>query len=63
MNAILRTVTLLLTLGVFAAAATGCNTMRGVGRDTAAVGEKIEEEADRHLDDEPDRTPPPAPAR
>lgn len=29
----------------------GCNTMRGVGKDTEAVGDKIQDEAEQHLDD------------
>jgi predicted small secreted protein len=29
-----------------------CNTMRGVGKDTEAVGDKIQDEAEEHMDDE-----------
>jgi predicted small secreted protein len=29
-----------------------CNTMRGVGKDTEAVGDKIQDEAEQHMDDE-----------
>ena len=29
-----------------------CNTMRGVGKDTEAVGEKIQDEAEQHMDDD-----------
>ena len=30
----------------------GCNTMRGVGKDTEAVGDKIQDEAEEHMDEE-----------
>lgn len=30
----------------------GCNTMRGVGKDTEAVGDKIQDEAEQHLEDD-----------
>jgi predicted small secreted protein len=29
-----------------------CNTMRGVGKDTEAVGDKIQDEAEQHMDAE-----------
>ncbi len=29
-----------------------CNTMRGVGKDTEAVGDKIQDEAEQHMADE-----------
>jgi predicted small secreted protein len=29
-----------------------CNTMRGVGKDTEAVGDKIQDEAEQHMDDD-----------
>ena len=29
-----------------------CNTMRGVGKDTEAVGDKIQDEAEEHMDEE-----------
>lgn len=29
-----------------------CNTIRGVGEDTEAVGEKIQDEAEQHMDDD-----------
>lgn len=33
-----------------------CNTMRGLGKDTEVAGEKIQEEAERHIDeDKPER--------
>lgn len=28
-----------------------CNTMRGLGEDTEVAGEKIQKEADSHIDD------------
>lgn len=54
MNTSIRRTACLLVLAAFAAGLGGCNTMRGVGRDTAVVGDKIEKEADRHIDDEDD---------
>ena len=42
MSTVLRVIALLLIANLSA----GCNTMRGVGKDTQKVGEKIEEEAD-----------------
>lgn len=53
MNTRFLSITALLCL--VACATTACNTMSGIGKDTAAVGEKIEEEAERHIDDEDDR--------
>ena len=29
-----------------------CNTMRGLGKDTEVAGEKIQDEAERHIDDD-----------
>ena len=58
MNVLIRRASVILVLAAFAAGLSGCNTMRGVGRDTAVVGEKIEEEAERHIDeDEQDDQP------
>jgi predicted small secreted protein len=40
----------LLTLAVtllFAVLASGCNTMKGIGKDTERAGEKIQEKASR----------------
>lgn len=40
----------LITLAVtlfFAVLASGCNTMRGIGKDTERAGEKIQEKASR----------------
>lgn len=52
MNMSIRRAIVLLVLAAFAAGLSGCNTLRGVGRDTAVVGEKIEKEADRHIDED-----------
>ena len=58
MNIAIRRPIAWLVLAFLAAGMAGCNTMRGVGRDTAVVGEKIEAEADRHIDkDDEDKTP------
>lgn len=48
---------LLVVLALLATLSLGaCNTMRGVGKDTEAVGESIQDEAEQHLeeDDEDD---------
>ncbi len=42
MSTIIRVIALLVIANLFA----GCNTIRGVGKDTQKVGERIEEEAD-----------------
>jgi predicted small secreted protein len=36
-----------------------CNTMRGVGKDTEAVGDKIQDEAEQHMADEKKNDPDP----
>ncbi|HEX5755338.1 MAG TPA: entericidin A/B family lipoprotein [Arenimonas sp.] len=51
MQTSLRTVSLLLLLTAFTCASTGCQTIRGFGKDTQKVGEEIEEEAERHIDE------------
>ena len=51
MNNTIRKVSAALLLGVFVIGLTACNTMAGVGKDTKKAGEKIEKEADRHIDD------------
>ena len=37
-------------IGMFGAAAAGCNTTRGIGQDIEATGEKIEEVAEETKD-------------
>jgi predicted small secreted protein len=44
---------------VLATNLTGCNTVRGVGKDTERAGEKIQKEADRAQDK---NSPAPTPA-
>jgi predicted small secreted protein len=39
---------------VAAFATPGCNTVSGFGKDTQKAGEKIEDEADRHIEDRSD---------
>ncbi|MCK7593061.1 hypothetical protein [Pseudomarimonas salicorniae] len=55
MNLSIGRVAVLLLIILLAVMLSACNTLRGVGRDTAVVGEKIEKEADRHIDDENDQ--------
>jgi len=50
MKNIIRNVSVTLLLGAFVMGMTACNTMAGVGKDTQKAGEKIEKEADRHID-------------
>lgn len=52
MNPIIQKFFVLTLLASFALVMTACNTMRGVGRDTSAVGKSIEREAERHIDDD-----------
>jgi predicted small secreted protein len=47
--------TLLVVLTLLATLSLGaCNTMRGVGKDTEAVGKSIQDEAEQHLEDDDD---------
>lgn len=48
MNRTFRSVAMLAALGAFALVASGCNTIKGVGKDTQKVGEEIEEAAEEH---------------
>jgi predicted small secreted protein len=59
MNINIRTVSVLLLTCAFAFSLGACNTMKGVGKDTEKVGEKIQKEAGRH--DDNDRSVQPAP--
>lgn len=48
MNSLKKTTLLSLTIAVLAALfATGCNTMKGLGKDTERAGEKIQDKATR----------------
>lgn len=48
MNSLKKTTLLTLSLAVLAAVlATGCNTMKGLGKDTERAGEKIQDKASR----------------
>lgn len=51
MNNSFRKMLVPLLLGTLAFALNACNTMRGLGEDTEAAGDKIQEEADEHIDD------------
>lgn len=42
---------ILIPLALALFAMTGCHTMHGVGKDTEVAGEKIQKEADQHIDD------------
>jgi predicted small secreted protein len=41
----------LLLVSAFALSLSACNTMKGLGEDTEVAGEKIQKEADSHIDD------------
>jgi predicted small secreted protein len=48
MNSLKKSTLLTLALAVFAVlVVSGCNTMRGLGKDTERAGEKIQEKASR----------------
>ena len=51
MNSNIKKIFVAVLLGAFVLGSTACNTMAGVGKDTQKAGEKIEKEADRHIDD------------
>lgn len=51
MNLTIKKISAAVLLGAFVLGSTACNTMAGVGKDTQKAGEKIEKEADRHIDD------------
>ncbi len=55
MNTMFRKTTLLLLAVAFAFGLGACNTMKGVGKDTERAGEKIQAEADQHIDDDSPR--------
>lgn len=46
-----RKLSTVLLFGAFALSMSACNTMRGLGEDTEVAGDKIQKEADRHIDD------------
>lgn len=50
MNKTFRKLSVLLLLSAFVLNLTACNTIAGVGKDTQKAGEKIEKEAERHVD-------------
>jgi entericidin A len=49
-SASLRTFAALLLIATFSLGLSACNTMSGLGKDTQKAGEKVEEEAERHID-------------
>ena len=50
MNTNIRKIAAALLLAAFVLSTTACNTMAGVGKDTQKAGEKIEKEAESHID-------------
>lgn len=49
-NSSLRTFATLLLIATFSLGLSACNTMSGLGKDTQKAGEKVEKEAERHID-------------
>ena len=49
-NSPLRAFAALLLIATFSLGLSACNTMSGLGKDTQKAGEKVEEEAERHID-------------
>jgi predicted small secreted protein len=57
MNTIKRSFTLLMLAAAITLGLSACNTFRGIGKDTQAVGEKIEDKADeKQHEDQPNRS-------
>ena len=46
MNTNMRKIWILVFLGAFVATLSGCNTVKGVGKDTEKAGEAIQREAE-----------------
>lgn len=56
MNKTIRHLSVALLAATFLFGLAACNTMSGLGKDTQKAGEKIEKEAERHVDeDKPDK--------
>ncbi len=52
LNTKIRNASAIVLVGIFSMGLVACNTMSGLGKDTQTAGEKIEKEADRHIDDD-----------
>lgn len=50
MNTHFRKIAILFALSGFALSLGACHTMQGLGEDTEIAGEKIQKEADSHID-------------
>ena len=57
MNTNARKTAVVLSVFVFALGLSACNTIKGVGKDTQKAGEKIEAEADQHIDNDDNDRP------
>ena len=57
MNTKTRNISVALLLAFFTLGASGCNTIRGIGKDTEKAGEKIQTEADEQRDGDKDNKP------
>jgi predicted small secreted protein len=51
MNTNVRKLLAVVLVSAFAFGISACNTMKGLGEDTEVAGEKIQKEADSHIDD------------
>ena len=55
MNIAIRKASIVIAVAALVSSVSACNTMKGFGKDTAVVGEKIENEAERHIDEDDKR--------
>jgi predicted small secreted protein len=55
MNSAIRKASIVIAVAALVCSVSACNTMKGLGKDTTVVGEKIENEADRHIDEDEKR--------
>jgi predicted small secreted protein len=51
MNTNVRKLLAVVLASAFVFGISACNTMKGLGEDTEVAGEKIQKEADSHIDD------------
>lgn len=57
MNTTIRKILVSLFIASFVLSMGACRTMRGLGEDTEKAGEKIQKEADQHIDEKNSRRP------
>lgn len=52
MNTIIRKSMILLSVAAFVFSASACRTIRGAGEDVEVAAEKVQKEADQHIDED-----------